>query len=204
MKQVYRNKVYTRRKCINSIVRFYNESNQLELTNGSNWYQEANNLAKEYSLKTGYSVLNIAGVIAALSPQTSWEQNKAFLARFIDKGMNSVTNTYANKLKAEKCLKASNSEEIQRILNGNKTKAFFLNIAYPNVDNIATIDRHAMAICIQFPDKVKAIEHPVQLTLSQYKFFESCYIEASNRLNILTSELQAVTWVTYRRLRNLK
>jgi hypothetical protein len=204
MKQVYKNKVYTRRKCINSIVRFYNEALESEIRAGMNWYIEVNELAKEFSLKTGYSIMQISGVIAALSPQTSWELNKVYLVRFLKDGIKATSNTHLNKIKAEKCLKATNVEQIKRILKGNKTKSFFFNIAFPDVDKIATIDRHAMAICLQNPQKVNAIKEPVQLTTIQYNFFESCYVQAAEKLGLKTLELQAATWIVYRRLRNLK
>lgn len=203
MKQKYKGQILTTQKVINSIIRFYNEAEKNEIDSGLSWYNEAHELAKEFSIKTGYSVMNIAGVIAALSPQTSWELNKVYLVRFLKDGIHATANTRLNKIKAEKCLHATNVDEIKKILNGNKTKSFFFNIAFPDVDQIATIDRHTFAICVQRPDKVKAFE-ALQLTDLQYEFVENCYIKAAQKIGIKALELQAITWVTYRRLRNLK
>lgn len=199
----FKGKEYSRTKIVNSILRFYDQSTNAERINGMNWYKEANELAQELATKTGYSVMNICGVISALSPQTSWELNKVYLVRFMKEGMKAKANTTDNKRKALACLSAKTSDEIATILNGNKTVNFFLNIAFPDVDSIATIDRHAVAICIQRPDNTSALD-AVQMTDNQYKFIEDCYTLASNKVGIKALELQAVTWITYRRLRGLK
>ena len=199
MKQIFKGKELTRRKVVNNILRYY------ELSNGAGmkWYDEANELAQEVAEKTGHSLMNVAGVIAALSPQTSWELNKVYLVRFMRDGLKAKANTGANKVKALKCLNASTVEEIKVILNGNKTTNFFLNILFPDVDGIATIDRHAVAICIQRPKGAKAISEGVVLTDKQYLFFESCYVSAAKELGIKALELQAITWVSYRLVRGL-
>jgi hypothetical protein len=196
------NKKYTKRKLVNSVIRFYNEATTEELVNGKAWYNDAHNLAREYASKTGYNLMNVCGVISALSPQTSWELNKVYLVRFLRDGVNAKANTGLNKDKAKRCLEATNVEEIKAILNGDKTTSFFLNILFPDVDEVATIDRHAVAITIQRPDKVKALK-PVQLTSNQYRLIEQVYVEASKKIGIKTLELQAITWVAYRRLRGL-
>lgn len=196
-------KKYTKRKIVNNILRYFDQATSEELVNGKSWYADANKLAREYADKTGYSLMNVAGVISALSPQTSWELNKVYLVRFLRDGVNAKANTGLNKDKAQRCLEAENVEQIKTILNGDKTTSFFLNILFPDVDEVATIDRHAVAICIQRPEKTKALK-PVQLTSNQYGKIEQAYIEASQRLGIKTLELQAITWVVYRRLRGLK
>jgi len=199
MKQIFKGKELTTRKVINNINRYFELSNG----DGLNWYTQANELAVEIANKTGYNVMNVAGVIAALSPQTSWELNKIYLVRFMRDGIQAKANTGANKYKALKCLQATNVEEIKIILNGNKTTNFFLNILFPDVDGIATIDRHAVAICIQKPEKASAISEGVVLTDKQYLFFESCYVACAKELGIKALELQAITWVSYRKVRGL-
>ncbi len=196
-------KKYSKRRLVNGVIRFYNEATAEEKSNGRAWYNDAHELAKEYANKTGYDLMNVCGVISALSPQTSWELNKVYLVRFLRDGVNAKANTTLNKDKARRCLEADNVEQIKTILNGDKTVSFFLNILFPDVDEVATIDRHACAICIQRPDKVKALK-PVQLTSNQYRLIEAVYVEAGKKLGIKTLELQAITWVTYRRLRGLK
>lgn len=199
----YKNQPLTKRRVINNIMRYVKESTLLEQSNGMAWYRQANKLCMELALLYDRPVINIAGVVAALSPQTSWELNQVYASRFLEDGVNAKANTTANKRKALACLHATSVEQITEILNGNKTKAFFLNIAFPYRDSIATIDRHAVAICLQRPDKVAALP-PVQLTDNQYQFFEECYSDVADQLGIAALEVQAITWVTYRRLRNLK
>ncbi len=199
----YKSKELTKRKVVNNILRYHELATETEVTGGLTWYTEAHDLCVDLSERTGYPVLNIAGVVAALSPQTSWELNKVYVVRFLADKLDARANTTANKKKALACLSAGNTGDVKRILNGNKTKAFFFNIAFPEVHGIATVDRHAVAICLQRPEKVKALP-PVQLTDNQYNFFEDCYNSASEKLGVNSLELQAITWVTYRRLRGLK
>jgi len=198
-KQIFKGKELTERRVINNILRYYSLSNG----DGMTWYNEAHKLALEVSDKTGHGIMNVAGVIAALSPQTSWELNKVYLVRFMRDGIKAKANTGANKTKAARCLQAETVEEIKVILNGNKTTNFFLNMLFPDVDGIATIDRHAVAICIQRPQDAQAISEGVMLTDKQYLFFESCYVAAAKSLGIKALELQAITWVSYRLVRGL-
>lgn len=204
MKQKFQGKTLTKRKVINNILRFYEESTAIEQQNGLDWYKDAHLFAEEMAKNTNTHIMNVIGVISALSPQTSWELNKVYAVRFLRDGLKAKANTTANKIKAKKCLEATSVDEIRTILNGSKTVAFFWNILFYNIDGTATIDRHAVAICLQRPDKTEAISEGVQLTQTQYNFFEECYCDAANKLDILSHELQAVTWVTYRRLRGLK
>ncbi len=200
----FQGKNTTELKLINSIMRFYNEATVEELSAGIYWYSQAYNLAKELSIKFGLSIIQSAGVISALSPQTSWELNKVFALRFLRDGMSAKTSTEANKLKALKCMTATSFNEVKAILNGNKTVSFFINIADPTADGIATIDRHAFAVCTQHPKKVKPIKKPVKLTSRQYQALEMAYSKSAQKLGIRACELQAITWVTYRRIRGLK
>lgn len=201
--QKFKGKEYTQRKVVNNIIRYMELATDQEVQGGINWYADAKKLAQEYSDKTGIPLRNVAGVISALSPQTSWELNKVYLVRFLRDGIDALANTTANKIKAQKCLNATSVDEIVKVLNGNKTVSFFLNILFPDTDGVATIDRHAVAICIQRPDKVKPLD-AVQLTNIQYSFFENAYIEVAKKYGLKACEVQAITWVTYRRLRGLK
>lgn len=198
----YKGTELTQRKVVNSILRYYKLATDQEIRDGLAWYGDAHRLSRELSEKTGYNVLQTAGMVAALSPQTSWELNKVYAVRFLADKLDAKANTGANKIKALKCLRSTNIEQTKAALNGNKTKAFFFNIAFPDVDGIVTVDRHAVAICLQRPNKAKALP-PVKLTDNQYEFLERCYTIAAKKVGIKALDLQAITWVTYRRVRNL-
>ena len=194
------NQKTTLRRLTNNILRYYTENNEAKV-----WYNEAKAFAKDLQEQyPQYSLFNIVGVISALSPQTSWTLNKVYAKRFLKDKLNATANTTANKNKANKCLEAKTICEVLTILNGNKTKAFYLNILMPNKQTSVTIDRHAIAISLQRPSKTRALsDNEARVSNNQYKALEQAYINAANKLGILPQQLQAITWVNYRELRGL-
>lgn len=206
--QTFKREKLTERKCINSILRFYKLASIAELNEGLNWYNEANEYCKGLALRFGITLQQAAGIIAAFSPQTGWAENKRFALSFLYQP-NSRVKSLVQTIKAKKILKLLSEGDIFNSLSTNgkafKTKAFFVNIVNPDVSTRATIDRHAIACCIQHPDNVYALsQNYSQLTAKQYSFFEQCYIKAAKELDILPHQLQAITWTVYRRVRDLK
>lgn len=193
----FKGRTITKRQAINNLKRYIDLSNG----DGLEWYNIAHSFAFGLSMETGINILNICGVIAALSPQTSWSMNKVFTIRFLTSNdpLTSKTGTKDRMKKALACLTAQSQNEILDILGGEKTKSFFLNLLHPEKETRVTIDRHAVAAILQRPDKTKALDRVV-LTAKQYTFFEDVYKQASDQLPHKT---QAVIWVQYRTQRNL-
>jgi hypothetical protein len=208
MKQTFKHTKLTERKVINSILRFNSLATLAEQREGMNWYNDANNYCRELAARFNVSVSQVAGIIAAFSPQCGWLENKRFALSFLMQP-NKVVKTQIQTQKAQAILKLHADSDIFNALSiagaAWKTKAFFLNIVNPNILTDVTIDRHAIAVCIQQPSKTEALSEAYgKLTLKQYRFFESCYIKASLELDIHPHQLQAITWTVYRRLRELR
>lgn len=208
MKQQFKREILTERKVINSILRFHSLASIAELNEGMQWYQKAYDYCKELAERFNISTSQVAGIIAAFSPQTGWQENKRFALSFLLSPTKTVKNEVQTS-KAKKILTLTSDADIYRALSLNdaawKTKAFFLNILNPTILTDVTIDRHAIAICIQHPTHTFALSEVYgKLTVAQYRFFESCYIKAAVKLGILPQQLQAITWVTYRRIRDLR
>jgi len=208
MKQRFKHDTLTQRKCINSILRFFALANPAELREGMTWYNDAHTYTAELASRFEITISQAAGIIAAFSPQTGWQENKRYALSYLIAPKNRV-RSLAQHLKAKKILAIKNEANIYSALSVNdaawKTKAFFMNILNPDIITSVTIDRHAIACCIQNPDNVEALsEQYGKLTEKQYTFFETCYMEAAKELDILPHQLQAIVWVTYRRLRNLR
>jgi hypothetical protein len=198
----------TERKCINSIVRFYELATHSELREGMEWYTQANDYCKELAGRFGISLQQSAGIIAAFSPQAGWIENKRYAVSFLINPKNRLRSLVQDK-KAKKILRLKGEDEIYHALAitdaAYKTKSFFLNILNPDVALGCTIDRHAIAVCIQSPDNVFALDKSyTKPTRVQYNFFQTCYCKAALKLDILPQQLQAITWIVYRRLRDLR
>lgn len=206
-KQKYKGQELTAKKCINSIIRFYLLATSTEIKDGISWYNDANNYCKELAQRFNITLPQAAGIIAAFSPQSGWVENKRYAVTYL-LNPSLQLRSEVQQLKAHKIVTLKSETEIYNALSTNgqafKTKAFFVNILNPDIVTGVTIDRHAIAVCIQKPDNVYALSKDyAQPTEQQYKFFETCYMAASKKLNILPHELQAITWLTYRRLREL-
>jgi hypothetical protein len=208
MKQKFKGELLTEKKCINSILRFYELASLSELRDGLSWYNEANKYCRELAARFGISLQQAAGIIAAFSPQTGWVENKRFALSFLYNPTRRIKSLVQTN-KAKRILNLSAEPDIYNALSianaGFKTKGFFLNMINPDIITDVTIDRHAIACCIQNPDNVYALSvKSGKLTRAQYDFFQHCFIQAAKQLDILPHQLQAITWVTYRRIRDLK
>lgn len=208
MTQKYKHKVLKQAKVIKNILAFYSLATTPELLDGLAWYKDANAYAKELAQRFNLSVSQIAGIIAAFSPQANWLDNKRFTVTFL-LTPNTLIRNYTQDTKARAILTLNNESAIYEALSiagkAFKTKAFFKNILNPTVNTGVTIDRHAIAACIQKTDNVESLDDSyAKVTKAQYDFFQSCYVAAANELQIFPHELQAIVWTVYRRLRELK
>lgn len=208
MKQRFKGEILTERKVVNSILRYYAMASIEEQREGLTWYQIAHDYCKELAVRFNISISQVAGIVAAFSPQTGWQENKRFALSFLI-SPNKVIKNEIQTAKARKILTLKSESDIYRALSLNeaawKTKAFFLNILNPTILTDVTIDRHAIATCIQHPNKTFALSDSYgKLTVTQYRFFEHCYIQAAVQIGILPQQLQAIVWTVYRRQRDLR
>lgn len=208
--QKFRGKEVTETKAVKNILRYYQLCSQEEVDVGKRWYADANTFCQELAEQYNLEVWKVAGVVASLSPQTSWIRNKIDAREFISKGGRGFMGQRDRTIKAKKILKASSGDEVHDLLSTQpgkalKTKAFFRNIALPGFCDTTCIDRHAIAIATQRPDKTRALsDKEGSLTERQYKFLSDCYVKAARKVGLIPSELQAVTWNKYRAQRGLE
>ena len=187
-----------RKTTVDNILRVFNDTTfEFE----GNWYQDANVLATNLAAKHKLTNLQVSGILAALSPLKSWNENKRIAKSFLQSGSGMHTRAMLDKARAIKKYDDSFSREfILTTLNGNKISNFFLNIAFPNDVNSVTIDRHVIAVCLGRNMR----ENEARLTDNQYNFFLSCYIDASESLGVVPNVVQAQTWEKWRALKKQK
>lgn len=195
-------------------------------SSGAAWYAEAkkfaDSLVKTHMLPVDpdqydLTLSKVCGIIAALSPQVTWDQNKKLAEEYLKTGKCASTRDRLSKCAA--IMAATTQDEIHNSVSkkGLKTRAFYMNIRYPEVTHIVTIDRHAIAAAIQLPHNTEALDPLWQkVTDLQYAFIQQAYILATERFNadmrahgkkelqITPQQCQAIVWVTYRSIRGLK
>ena len=198
-KQKFKGSTLFRKRCVDNILSVYHNP---DFSGGYNWYDKANELANVLATKYGLTTLQVAGIIASLSPLKSWEENKKIAVQFLINGNGKHTEAMKSKARDIKAYSDSFEREfILATLNGNKISSFFVNIAYPNEGSYVTIDRHAIAICLG--RNINENEGK-GITDKQYEFLASCYRQAAEILDIVPNKVQSVTWVKWRKLKNAK
>jgi len=197
--QRYKGRTLNQAKLVKNILAIYNDQ---EYTGESDWYQTAHKLAVQLATKYNTTTLQTSGVIAALSPLKSWDENKRIAEAYLKNG--EAYHTGAMISKADDIINYNGSmteEFILVTLNGNKIQNFFLNIAFPKVSLGVTIDRHAVSAAVgeALPDSMLR-----SITDKQYEFFADAYKKAAIKVGILPHEMQAVVWVKWRKLKEAK
>jgi hypothetical protein len=172
---------------VNSILHWYNQANDDD-KKAVSWYREAHKLAQKHPMGVECG----AAILAAYSINESWEKNKRHFTNEISGIVPRCMEM--SKAKAAQIHEAVSLCEIGRlpsILNGQKIRCFYANILNPSEFGVVTIDRHAL--------KVAGIDAK-KPTKKQYLAASEAYCEAAKVVGLLPHELQAVTWVCYRRL----
>ena len=178
--------------------------------NGLTWYNNAHAISDRIATELGFSVDQIAGAIAALSPNNKWERNcqdAENLARAIKAGIDTdsvkVCTFGNNKAKAIKILSSAvDSAEIVSILRGQKVVAFYLNIARNGNTDCPVIDGHAFNIACGTVSNLREVP---SITPSGFETLQNLYRDAAREVSARTGEtisagqMQAITWVCYRR-----
>ena len=157
---------------------------------GLSWYTNAHEYAQDLHPDPEVG----AGIIAALSPQNSWEANlddAIQLMRTGDCGQYQDAVTKALRIRA--------GEHPLDVLGGRKVRSFFANIAYPNRPGPVTVDRHTLALTLGRPrEQTRANPVPPHvLKPGLYHQISAEFRALARNLGILPHQLQAWAWVSY-------
>ena len=188
-------------------------ASQADIEAGIEWYARAHRLASRLSKAYDLSLGQAVGVIAALSPRNKWNQNsidaEAMIKAWhygIDTTTIKVCTFNLNKAKAAEILTLTDpsSDNIIGVLNGRKVVNFFKSIM--GDPNAVCVDGHAYAIWIG--ERLPVNQTP-SLGVGLYNDISRAYVLVAKRSEQLCGEkltptqIQAVTWVTYRRIFNI-
>ena len=174
---------------------------------GIAWYAEAYEECRLIAWQHNLPVYAVVGVVAALSPNNRWTTNitnaRDLIDAFVnDRDMDSVSVcTYsAMKRKAWDILvTAVRPGEMKAHLNGRKIVCFYENIMG---EDTCTIDGHARNIA--YNERVNLTDNKTSIGVKEYANLQEAYRQAAKRCTVngrkfKAYELQAVTWVTWRK-----
>jgi len=172
----------------------YDNVTQKDYQEGKGWYASANSFSFYLSNKYGVSQIKTSGIIAAFSPLKEWNLNKRMAEEFIESGGTFYRHTASQGGKAISIYNSNDDKGyIESSLGGQKTINFFNNIYNPKDENYVTIDRHHLYICLK--------EDVQTCTNKQYHLIKKNTIEFSKSVNLKPCEVQAMLWVTWKRLK---
>lgn len=196
---------------VENIVAIFKLSTPQEIANGVKWYADAQaealTIAKDFELPLHV----VVGVMAALSPNNKWERNVTNTRDLVGAYMNGedidsvkVSTYHTMKRKAWTILEAMPShEDVLMILNGQKIQSFYSNIMG---EDTCTVDGHAYNIA----HGVRLGLTSGQITIGKklYRELQQAYVEAGamvrvNGRKLKAFEIQAITWVTWKRIHNI-
>lgn len=193
-KQIFKGEVLTRTRIRNNILKVWNMTDESER---HDWYKNANKLAEIMADVQDTQMTKVVGVIAALSPLKTWEQNLVCAREFIMTGDTGHMKQFIQK--ARDIVKSDGSdEEILDILNGRKISAFYLNIMYYDKADYLTIDRHALSVALGY--WIEESDY-AGMTAAQYDFFVQCYVLAAVKAGVSPLRMQSATWVKWRKIK---
>jgi len=193
---------------ISNIVSIYEQASKRDRLDGLRWYNTARKQARALSAKHGVPLRIVVGVLAALSPNNKWARNVKDADTLIGAFLNGeqeetvkVATYSAMRAKAWRVLseKPRTHAGVMQILNGQKIVSFFSNIV--GLDNI-TVDGHARNI--YYHEKINLTDNRTSIGKKEYAKIQAAYVKAAYKLNVKPYELQAITWVVWRRLHNIK
>lgn len=187
---------------IDNVMSIYSVATEENIREGLAWYPGAHNFAKSLDV----DIERAAGIIAALSPMSGWENNKNKAAQLyrqngivcVDGKKNGI-GLSGNVTKAQEIYAGAKPLDV---LKGNKVRAFYETIVCPeSVDPLPVIDRHAFDIAVgqRTDDKSRAILDRKGVYLE----FADCYRGAADVAGILPAQMQAITWIKWREIHKL-
>lgn len=176
---------------IDNILSMYRSSSEFDKAAGKFWYPAARVQCEGLASEFCVDLERVVYATAALSPMLKWETNIA-ATRAVLQDRRPLAVFSSNVEKAAHIL--WDSEDWQRHLSGNKVTSFARNIL--GDVNTVTVDTWAWRIA----EGVLAGSPPNLDKSGLYWLIAEEYRAAAAHVGLLPSELQAITWVTIRRL----
>lgn len=167
------------------ILRTFDKANVSTVEQGARWYDEAGQLAASLATRE-VPLENVASVIAALSPRTSWARNVAGAAALLKSGPQAARDLGCIGRNVETARLAK--REGYAALNGPKTSRFARNIAGEREP--VTVDVWAC--------RVANLNEDLLTRKGAYDMVEAAYQAAARRRGVDPATMQATTWIVAR------
>ena len=191
---------------VNNIISIHKLATPDEVKHGMTWYHQALCECTKISKRQDIPLHIVVGVVAALSPNNKWDRNlsnaESLIAAYLaGDHMESVKVSTYHKMK-EKAWGILDMiptyGETKVLLNGQKIVCFFENIMG---ENTCTIDGHARNIA--YLERIGLTDDKTNIGKKEYAILQDAYRQAAHDCGIKAYEMQAITWVAWRRIHGI-
>lgn len=169
------------------ILRVWDRATRSDVESGVHWYDDAQALARQWSLETGYPLEVCAGVLSHLSPRTTWTRNvmgAADLLRYGTKAPGIIGRNFDN---AQRVLSMW-ADDVEGSFGGPKTRRFYRNIIG---------DQYAVTVDV-WAARVAGVDEMLLSRVGVYDAVEVAYQRAASKRGVLPTTMQATTWIVAR------
>lgn len=165
-----------------------------EIRDGLQWYGVHREWTRELADRTNTPVATVACIVAVLSPQCPWQKNIVCATELLSLGMVKTAGPYgSNILKAHKVLEEKITDTRAVMPHGPKVWNFSRNLMGDT--EAVTIDTHM----VQLLDH-EFVPHGKKVGWRQYGNYLSPLRELAADLHLRPCDLQAILWLTWKRL----
>jgi len=167
-----------------------------EIEAGQQWYPRARAWIAKIADRNHMTVGQVASIVAALSPNVSWEHNMHTAEELIEGRLDVYQGYRTNLDKAKRLLHSGGGPDKLGELfpRGFKVCPFALNLS--GCDDIVTVDTHAIQAAHNDPlTTVMYIRSRID-----YTQYAQVYREAAVRTGYKPAEFQAIVWLVWKRL----
>ena len=155
---------------------------------GISWYIFAHHDCVDLAKSSGYSLEQVAGVVAHLSPRMAWKLNIKYAQQVIETGKAPVMRRSLEN--AQRALTSDNP--VETFSNGSlKTRCFYENLI--GNSQVVTVDSWAARIAINRPDAEKILNRS-----GMYHAISHAYKLAARDNDLFPAEAQAIAWCVKR------
>lgn len=184
---------------------YYALADQIDRTEGAKAYFRYHQMFTEISQMYGFTLEQTVAGFSALSPNTDYISNLRSLVSCMV-GLNAgtadndiVVSTYKHgRARALKYLRGE--VDFLDVTKGLKTRAFYQNLLDPLKNDRVTVDGHMICVWRGIDANMKALT----IGKKEYRLIESEIIRLAREINLLGHQLQAILWLTRKRVKQIK
>lgn len=171
----------------------YAQRTRADYEAGIAWYPNAHRIVCEWADAYERPIANVACVVAALSPQCSWERNLVIADDILALRRPSIGGALpANIRKAQRIRDDRACTIADYFPFGYKVNTFAANLA--GNWSVATVDTHGLQAALN------DVRSTLTLRRASYDVFSQCYVDAASAVGLEPAHFQAIVWHVWRRL----